>query len=82
MTYPCQCAPAAWDYPIRGSITASCGHKLGPSESGELISWWDWDEWGDLVEFSGCHCVWCAIRVKVSGRHIETYVFDEMQGAA
>lgn len=71
-------AEPAWHYPNKGSIQASCGHKLGPDEgSGESISWWDWNEWGDLVEFSGCHCTWCAIRLKVSGRHIDTWVWEE-----
>lgn len=71
------CAPKAWDYPNKGSITASCGHKLQPDEGhGEHIAWWDWNEWGHLVQFSGCHCTWCAIHLKVSGRHIETWVGD------
>ena len=64
-----------WSYPNRGSITASCGCKLGPDESGELISYWDWDN-GELVEFSGSYCVWHALPIKISGRHISTWVYE------
>jgi len=79
---PClNCAPAAWDYPPRGSVTASCGHRLSVAEGGgELITSWDWDG-GDMVETAGCYCTWCAIRLKVSGLHIKTWVSDEMLAA-
>lgn len=76
------CRPDAWEYPRKGTINASCGHRLGPDESGELIAWWDRNEWGELVKFSGCHCTWCAIHLKVSGRHISTWVWEEQRGKA
>jgi hypothetical protein len=65
-----------WEYPIRGSITASCGCNLGPNEMGELISYWGWDD-GMMREFSGSYCIWCALRIKVSGLHIETWVLTQ-----
>lgn len=61
----------AWDYPPRGSIIASCGHRLHGGDLGEIVSYWDWSEDGSLAEFCSTYCPWCAIRTKVSGRLVE-----------
>lgn len=66
------CAPVAWDYPPRGSLTASCGHRILDGYSGEHLSWWDWDG-GELVEISGSYCPTCAVHMKVSGRLIDQH---------
>lgn len=66
-----------WEYPLKGASIASCGHTLAPAErGGELVTYWGWDN-GTLCEHSGCYCTWCAINIKVSGLHIDTWVYEE-----
>lgn len=63
------CAPKAWDYPPRGSITASCGHRVY-DDCGETIAIASFDSFSDgsygpCIDF-GSYCPPCAIRVKTS----------------
>lgn len=67
----------AWDYPPRGSITASCGHRVYGGDTGECVSHWDWGDHGDLVEYYSCFCPWCALHTKVSGRYIPGMIQQE-----
>lgn len=65
------CAPRAWDYPPRGSITASCGHKLYGDDTGEALASHSWDTFSDgsygPCTMYACYCPWCALHLKVSG---------------
>ena len=73
-----QAAPKAWDYPPRGGHRLTCGcYQPWPHDAYEVLSFWDWDD-GELVEFGGwCACPPCALKIKVSGSHIDTWVPDE-----
>lgn len=70
----------AWDYPPRGGMQASCGHKLHGSDSGECLDSYSWDTFSDggygPCIMSACYCPWCAIHLKVSG-----YLVPETEAA-
>lgn len=78
------CLPKAWDYPPRGGTRLTCGcWQPYPHSAYEVLEFWDYGESGTLVEFGGwCACPPCAIRIKVSGAHIDTWVPDEHREAA
>lgn len=68
----------AWDYQPRGGTRLTCGcWQPFPHDAYEVLSFWDWDN-GRLCEFSGwCACPKHAVELKVSGRHIDTWVPQE-----
>jgi len=73
-----QAAPKAWDYPNKGGTHHTCGcYQPYPHGAYEVLSFWGWDN-GELVEFGGwTACPFHAIKIKISGAHIDTWVPDE-----
>jgi len=60
----------AWDYPPRGMIIASCGHRVyddGGEQLGQPYHGCDAIDGFYEGESWGCYCPPCALRLKVSG---------------